>query len=71
MRAGAMKERKKDQKKIKIEDLLPRDPVRVDLDAILDYVQGKAVLVTGGGGSIGSEICRPVSWPRCRSSDHF
>lgn len=53
-----MKEEKKIRKKIKIEDLLPRDPVRVDLDAILDYVQGKAVLVTGGGGSIGSEICR-------------
>ena len=56
-----MKEEKKIRKKIKIEDLLPRDPVRVDLDAILDYVQGKAVLVTGGGGSIGSEICRQVA----------
>ena len=41
--------------------MLPRDPVRVDLDAILDYVQGKAVLVTGGGGSIGSEICRQLA----------
>ena len=61
MRAGAMKEEKKIRKKIKIEDLLPRDPVRVDLDAILDYVQGKAVLVTGGGGSIGSEICRQLA----------
>ena len=40
--------------------MLPRDPVRVDLDAILDYVQGKAVLVTGGGGSIGSELCRQI-----------
>ena len=56
-----MKEEKKIRKKIKIEDLLPRDPVRVDLDAILDYVQGKAVLVTGGGGSIGSEICRQLA----------
>lgn len=55
-----MKEEKKIRKKIKIEDLLPRDPVRVDLDAILDYVQGKAVLVTGGG-SIGSEICRQLA----------
>ena len=61
MRVGAMKEEKKIRKKIKIEDLLPRDPVRVDLDAILDYVQGKAVLVTGGGGSIGSEICRQLA----------
>lgn len=55
-----MKEEKRSEK-IKIEDLLPRDPVRVDLDAILDYVQGKAVLVTGGGGSIGSEICRQLA----------
>lgn len=44
-----------------MEDLLPRDPVHVDLDAILNYVQGKAVLVTGGGGSIGSEICRQLA----------
>ena len=54
MRVGAMKEEKRIRKKIKMEDLLPRDPVHVDLDAILNYVQGKAVLVTGGGGSIGS-----------------
>ena len=48
-----MKEEKKIRKKIKIEDLLPRDPIRVDLDAILGYVKGKTILVTGGGGSIG------------------
>ena len=53
-----MKEEKKIRKKIKIEDLLPRDLIRVDLDAILGYVKGKTILVTGGGGSIGSEICR-------------
>ena len=41
MRVGAMKEEKKIRKKIKIEDLLPRDPIRVDLDAILGYVKGK------------------------------
>ena len=46
---------------VKIEDLLERDPVKVDLDAILDYIQGKTVLVTGGGGSIGSEICRQLA----------
>ena len=49
------------RKKIKIEDLLPRDPIRVDLDAILGYVKGKTILVTGGGGSIGSEICRQLA----------
>lgn len=46
---------------VKIEDLLERKPVQVDLDAILGYVQGKTVLVTGGGGSIGSEICRQLA----------
>lgn len=61
MRVGAMKEKKKIRKKIKIEDLLPRDPIRVDLDAILGYVKGKTILVTGGGGSIGSEICRQLA----------
>lgn len=61
MRVGAMKEEKKIRKKIKIEDLLPRDPIRVDLDAILGYVKGKTILVTGGGGSIGSEICRQLA----------
>ncbi len=55
------KKEKKIRNKIKIEDLLPRDPVRVDLDAILDYVRGKTILVTGGGGSIGSEICRQLA----------
>lgn len=61
MRVGAMKVEKKIRKKIKIEDLLPRDPIRVDLDANLGYVKGKTILVTGGGGSIGSEICRQLA----------
>ena len=56
-----MKEEKKIRKKIKIEDLLPRDPIQVDLDAILGYVKGKTILVTGGGGSIGSELCRQIA----------
>ena len=46
---------------IDIEDLLGREPVKVDLDSILGYVQGKKVLVTGGGGSIGSELCRQIA----------
>lgn len=59
--SGSYEGRKKDQKEKKIEDLLPRDPIRVDLDAILGYVKGKTILVTGGGGSIGSEICRQLA----------
>ncbi len=45
----------------KIEDLLGRDQIQVNLEEILGYVKGKTVLVTGGGGSIGSEICRQLA----------
>lgn len=48
-------------KEVDVNDLLGREPVKVDLSAILDYVAGKTILVTGGGGSIGSEICRQVA----------
>ena len=46
---------------VEIEDLLGRDPIKVNLDEILGYVKGKTVLVTGGGGSIGSEICTQLA----------
>ncbi len=46
---------------VEVEDLLGRDSIRVDLNSILDYVQNKVVLVTGGGGSIGSELCRQIA----------
>ena len=46
---------------VEVEDLLGRDPISVDMDSILGYVQGKVVLVTGGGGSIGSELCRQIA----------
>lgn len=46
---------------VEVEDLLGRDPIEVDLDSILGYVQGEKVLVTGGGGSIGSELCRQIA----------
>ncbi len=48
-------------KEVDVNDLLGREPVKVDLSTIMDYVAGKTVLVTGGGGSIGSEICRQVA----------
>ena len=48
-------------KEVDVNDLLGREPVSVDLSSILDYVSGKTILVTGGGGSIGSEICRQVA----------
>ena len=46
---------------VEVEDLLGRDPIKVDLDSILGYVQGKCIMVTGGGGSIGSELCRQIA----------
>lgn len=48
-------------RKVEIEDLLGREPVRVNLDEIMGYVKDKVVLVTGGGGSIGSELCRQLA----------
>ena len=46
---------------VDVEDLLGRDPIRVDLDSILTYVKNQVVVVTGGGGSIGSELCRQIA----------
>ncbi|MGE4284851.1 MAG: polysaccharide biosynthesis protein [Clostridia bacterium] len=46
---------------VQIEDLLGREPVKVDLDEISGYLTDKVVLVTGGGGSIGSELCRQIA----------
>ncbi|HZJ56788.1 MAG TPA: nucleoside-diphosphate sugar epimerase/dehydratase [Clostridia bacterium] len=46
---------------IKIEDLLGREPVKVDLNEISEYLHDEVVLVTGGGGSIGSELCRQIA----------
>ncbi len=48
-------------KKVSVEDLLGRDPIKVNMDEILGYVQGKVIMVTGGGGSIGSELCRQIA----------
>ena len=48
-------------RKVDVEDLLGRDSIKVDLDSIMGYVKGKVILVTGGGGSIGSELCRQLA----------
>lgn len=50
----------KDIRNVDVTDLLGRDPINVDLESIMGYVSGKTVLVTGGGGSIGSELCRQL-----------
>ena len=55
---------KVDIKKIRdvdIEDLLGREPIKVDMAQMSDYIKNKVVLVTGGGGSIGSELCRQIA----------
>ncbi len=46
---------------VKVEDLLGREPVKLDIDIISNSISNKTVLVTGAGGSIGSEICRQIS----------
>ena len=46
---------------VEITDLLGRDEIHVNLDEIMGYIKGKTVMVTGGGGSIGSELCRQIA----------
>ncbi len=48
-------------RKVEIEDLLGRESIKVNIDSVMNYVKDKVVLVTGGGGSIGSELCRQIA----------
>ena len=48
-------------KPVAVEDLLGREPIKVNMDEIFQYLKGKTILVTGGGGSIGSELCRQIA----------
>lgn len=48
-------------KKVEIEDLLGREPIQINSEEVFDYVSHKVVMVTGGGGSIGSELCRQIA----------
>lgn len=48
-------------KKVSVEDLLGREPIRANMEDVYAFIQGKIVMVTGGGGSIGSELCRQIA----------
>lgn len=48
-------------RRVEIQDLLGRDPIKVNLDEIYNFISNKVVMVTGGGGSIGSELCRQIA----------
>ena len=48
-------------KRVSVEDLLGREPIRADLSEVFEFLHGKIVFVTGGGGSVGSELCRQIA----------
>ena len=48
-------------KNVSVEDLLGREPIKADMQEVFEFINGKSVMVTGGGGSIGSELCRQIA----------
>ena len=46
---------------VEIEDLLGREPININVESVMNYVENRVVMVTGGGGSIGSELCRQIA----------
>ncbi|MCB0722471.1 MAG: polysaccharide biosynthesis protein [Ignavibacteriae bacterium] len=54
-------------REVQIEDLLRRDPVETDIKTVASFIEGKKILVTGAGGSIGSELCRQII--KCHPSE--
>lgn len=56
---------------VNIDDLLGRDEVHVNLNEVMDYVSGRVIMVTGGGGSIGSELCRQIAKEKKKDKDVY
>ena len=48
-------------REVRVEDVLGREPVRMEIESVGGYLTGRCVLVTGAGGSIGSELCRQIA----------